>query len=69
MTDYLVAKNFNTHNRRLKIGTHVNESDDLRPFAFEERRKAGFIKPAGPASSTASPTKTPPVTPASEPAT
>ena len=45
MSEFEVAKEFNTVNRRFKVGGPIAESDDITPFTFEERRQRDFIKP------------------------
>jgi hypothetical protein len=40
---HVVAKPFNTVNRRFAVGAQVGEADDLAPHSFAELKENGFI--------------------------
>lgn len=45
MREYVVAKTFNTANRRLAVGAPVAETDELEPFTFAERLENSYLRP------------------------
>jgi hypothetical protein len=40
---FVVARPFNTVNRRFAVGAQVSESDDLSPHSFAGLKEGGFI--------------------------
>jgi hypothetical protein len=40
---FVVARRFNTVNRRFAVGARVSESDDLSPHSFAGLKEGGFI--------------------------
>jgi hypothetical protein len=55
MSEFEIAKPFNSVNRRFKIGAPINEADDITPFTFDERLSSGYIKPKATPSASAAP--------------